>query len=169
MDVTQITIGMETVVSRVPLTVVLLEGQEAIQRHVSVMLIIMETIMDVHNVPLIVYLQLEVLLLVIVPVLPITMEAEPVDVHNVPLIVHLQREVLLILIVPVMLDTMAIILDVHNVLQAAHLQLVHRHAPAHPIPLGTAPLVFVIIIFMEVENQRVQHVLQAAHLHLEVM
>ena len=90
------------------------------------------------------------------------------DVHNVPLIAHLQREVLLILIVSVMLIIMAIILDVHNVLQAAHLQLVHRHVPAHPIPLGTAPLVFVIIIFMEMENRRVQHVLQTVHPHPEV-
>ena len=58
-----------------------------------------------------------------VSVMQIIMEVEPVAVHNVPLIVHLQREVPLVLIVPVMLITMAIILDVQDVQQAAHLQL----------------------------------------------
>ena len=58
-----------------------------------------------------------------VSVMQIIMEVEPVAVHNVPLIVHLQLEVPLILIVPVMLITMAIILDVQDVQQAAHLQL----------------------------------------------
>ena len=56
-----------------------------------------------------------------VSVMQIIMEVEPVAVHNVPLIVHLQLEVPLILIVPVMLITMAIIPDVQDVQQAAHL------------------------------------------------
>ena len=96
------------------------------------------------------------------------MEVGTVAVHNVPLIAHLQREVRLILIVPVMQITMAIILDVQHVQQAAHLQLGRRHVPAHPMLLGTSMPVNAMQIIMEMENQRVQHVLQAAHLQLEV-